>query len=86
MSKQFFSENDAYKFLTVEQYFANYRDWEKLREVKSQAFNADLKTLTLDFRKSDGNPWQYAHTVPPKGYFPVALQSRKNCPGLSRRK
>jgi len=77
MSNQFFSENDAYKFLTVEQYFDRYKEWERLGEVKSHEFDADLKTLTLNFSKSDGNPCSMLIQFPQKDTFRLRFNPGK---------
>lgn len=44
-----------YKFVTVEDYFADYKSWQKLDKVVSHSFDPDTKTLALDFDKSDGS-------------------------------
>jgi alpha-glucosidase len=43
----------GYKFVKVEDYFANFKSWHKLEKVDSYSFNANKKTLTLEFKKSD---------------------------------
>ncbi|HEX3029045.1 MAG TPA: hypothetical protein VHT34_07045, partial [Clostridia bacterium] len=48
-SKRIFSNREAYRFLKVEQYFDNYKGWERLGDVKNSSFNKDTNTLTLDF-------------------------------------
>ncbi|MDJ0597187.1 MAG: glycoside hydrolase family 31 protein [Pleurocapsa sp. MO_226.B13] len=57
MSNSIFSADDAYKFLKVEEYFARYKEWEKLEKVTSHSLyldESDDKALTFDFEKSDG--------------------------------
>ncbi len=54
-SSQIFSEEEAYKFLKVEQYFSNYKDWATLGAVDSHTFHEESKSLTLNFTGSDGN-------------------------------
>jgi alpha-glucosidase len=45
----------VYKFVKVEDFFANYKTWQKLEKVNSHEFNATTKTLTLEFAKPDGD-------------------------------
>ncbi|MFN9901390.1 MAG: hypothetical protein ACK55Z_21935, partial [bacterium] len=54
MSQPFFSANDAYRFIKVEDYFAKFRKWERLNEVQSHSFDPNRQLLTLDFVKADG--------------------------------
>jgi alpha-glucosidase len=46
----------VYKFIKVEDYFRDYKNWQKLDEVASHFFDADTKTLVLQFNKSDTTP------------------------------
>ena len=54
-SDQIFSEQEAYKFLKVEQYFPRYKEWATLGAVDSHTFHEESKSLTLNFIGSDGN-------------------------------
>jgi alpha-glucosidase len=53
-SHQIFSEEEAYKFLKVEQYFSKYKEWATLGAVESHTFDEQSKSLTLHFTGSDG--------------------------------
>jgi alpha-glucosidase len=46
----------AYKFIKVEDYFADYKNWQKLDTVVAHTFDAQTKILNLDFTKSDAAP------------------------------
>ena len=54
MSNEFFSANDAYKFLKVEDFFSHYKEWEKLEKVTSHSFDQNSECLSLNFTKADG--------------------------------
>lgn len=54
MSQSIFAANQTYKFLKVEDYFARYKEWEKLTNAIGHSFDDASETLSLDFRKSDG--------------------------------
>lgn len=54
MTQQIFSDNDAYRFVKVENYFADYRKWEQLKKVQSHSFDSSRQLLTLNFVKGDG--------------------------------
>lgn len=45
---------NSHRFITVEEYFADYKNWQKLDKVSSHFYDADTKTLTLNFDKGDG--------------------------------
>jgi alpha-glucosidase len=47
------NNQSSYKFVKVEDYFANYKSWQKLDKVASHVFDAETKTLALEFEKSD---------------------------------
>ncbi|XOF33080.1 MAG: TIM-barrel domain-containing protein [Candidatus Electrothrix sp. YB6] len=53
LSDQIFSEQEAYKFLKVEQYFSRYKEWDTLDTVASHSFDAAAKSLALNFTESD---------------------------------
>lgn len=55
MSNEIFPSNRVYKFLKVEEYFARYKEWDKLGAVESHSFDWDKKTLSLNFKKVDGS-------------------------------
>lgn len=46
---------NPYKFIAVEEYFADYKTWHKLDKVASHVYNADTKTLALNFDRGDGS-------------------------------
>lgn len=46
---------NPYRFITVEEYFADYKNWQKLDKVASHFYDADTKTLALNFDKGDGS-------------------------------
>ena len=75
--RQIFSSTDAYKFLKVEQYFENYRDWERLENVDSHSFEPNTKTLTLRFIKSDNNPCSIVIQFPQKDTFRFRFNPEK---------
>ncbi|NJR64260.1 MAG: hypothetical protein HC772_01300 [Leptolyngbyaceae cyanobacterium CRU_2_3] len=52
---QAINAQSAYKFITVEEYFDDYKNWQKLDKVSSYTYNADTKTLALNFNKQDGS-------------------------------
>lgn len=53
-AQQIFSEQEAYKFLKVEEYFSRYKEWETLTAVDSYTYDKKLKALTLKFKRGDG--------------------------------
>ncbi|WPD21641.1 MAG: glycoside hydrolase family 31 protein [Candidatus Electrothrix scaldis] len=53
-AQQIFSEQEAYKFLKVEEYFSRYKEWETLTTVDSYTYDKKLKALTLKFKRGDG--------------------------------
>ena len=77
MSNVIFSENDAYKFLKVEEYFGRYKEWEKLGAVQSHSFDATSKTLTLTFSNSDGKPCSMLIQFPQKDTFRLRFNPGK---------
>ncbi|WP_414519229.1 TIM-barrel domain-containing protein [Nostoc sp. PCC 9305] len=83
MSNVIFSEKEAYKFLKVEEYFDRYKEWEKLLEVKSHGFDADSKTLTLNFSKSDGNPCSILMQFPQQDTFRLRFNPGKTAEDYS---
>lgn len=77
MSNVIFSENDAYKFLKVEEYFGNYKEWGKLDTVQSHSFDATAKTLTLNFSNSNGKPCSMLIQFPQKDTFRLRFNPGK---------
>lgn len=69
MSNQIFDQRDAYRFLTVEEYFGSYKDWTRLGAVQSHYYNPNSKTLTLNFKNSDDQPCSMIMQFPQKDTF-----------------
>ncbi|HBY79118.1 MAG TPA: alpha-glucosidase [Cyanobacteria bacterium UBA11148] len=83
MPNQIFSDNDAYKFLKVEDYFGRYKEWDKLGAVQNHAFDASSKTLTLNFSKSDGKPCSMLMQFPQKDTFRLRFNPGKTAQDYS---
>ncbi len=49
------SLDSTYRFITVEEYFADYKNWQKLDKVISHGYDAITKTLCLNFDRGDGH-------------------------------
>lgn len=47
-------DSAVYRFVKVEDFFADYRSWPRVTTMKSWAFDNDSKTLSLDLGNSDG--------------------------------
>ncbi|WP_261226504.1 TIM-barrel domain-containing protein [Ancylothrix sp. D3o] len=47
------SSQSAYRFVTVEEFFAEYENWQKIERVISSSFNEGTKTLTLKFETTE---------------------------------
>jgi alpha-glucosidase len=77
MSNVIFSENDAYKFLKVEEYFGRYKEWEKLGAVQSHSFDASSRTLILNFSNSNGKPCSMVIQFPQKDTFRLRFNPSK---------
>ncbi|MBW4497603.1 MAG: DUF5110 domain-containing protein [Oscillatoria princeps RMCB-10] len=45
----------AYKFVTVEEYFNDIKNWQTLKKVSSYQFKAEEQALVIEFEKSDGS-------------------------------
>ena len=43
------SKQHSYRFLTVEEYFADYKKWQKLDQAVSASFDSENKTLSIEF-------------------------------------
>lgn len=48
------SNSHSYRFVKVEEYFADYKKWHKLEQVTAASFNPDNKTLTIEFDNAPG--------------------------------
>ncbi|MDJ0617815.1 MAG: glycoside hydrolase family 31 protein [Calothrix sp. MO_192.B10] len=84
MSNSNFSPDHAYKFLKVEEYFAHYREWEKLEKVTSHSLyldESDDKALALDFEKSDGQKCTMLIQFLQQDIFRVRFRPDKNPTG-----
>lgn len=53
MSKSF-NNQQAYRFIKVEDYFNEYKSWEKLTTIESVDYDKDLDILTLNFTRIGG--------------------------------
>lgn len=49
-----FSEQEAFHFLKVEEYFDHYKDWSTLGEVVGHVFDAEYNSLSLEFAMESG--------------------------------
>ena len=43
------SKQHSYRFVKVEEYFADYKKWQKLEQVVSTSFDSESKTLSIEF-------------------------------------
>lgn len=48
------SKNHSYRFVKVEEYFADYKKWQKLERASFASFDKDKNTLTIAFDNIDG--------------------------------
>ncbi|MEH2179893.1 TIM-barrel domain-containing protein [Nostoc sp.] len=48
------SNSHSYRFVTVEEFFADYKKWHKIEKAVSVSFNEENKTLTIGFDNIDG--------------------------------
>lgn len=55
MSSSIFSADQTYRFLKVEEYFARFKEWDKLVKANSHSFDQTAENLIIDFTKSDGS-------------------------------
>jgi alpha-glucosidase len=77
MPDQFFSDKDAFRFLTVEKYFERYREWEHLNKVETYTFDSLSKTLKIIFRANNGNQSSMLIQFPQKDTFRVRFNPGK---------
>ncbi|MEO1430941.1 MAG: TIM-barrel domain-containing protein [Cyanobacteria bacterium J06632_19] len=54
MPSEIFKDGNVYRFLKVEEYFAQYQQWDKLGEVKKYSYDKENETLSLWFDKAGG--------------------------------
>ena len=47
------SEQHSYRFVKVEEYFADYKKWKKLEKVVSASFDSENKTLSIEFYNAE---------------------------------
>lgn len=48
------SNSPSYRFVKVEEYFGDYKKWQKLDKAVSASFDAESKTLAIEFGNLDG--------------------------------
>ncbi|MBE9212004.1 alpha-glucosidase [Plectonema cf. radiosum LEGE 06105] len=47
------SKQHSYRFVKVEEYFADYKKWQKLEQVVSASFDSENKTLSIEFDNAE---------------------------------
>ncbi|MFN0081858.1 MAG: TIM-barrel domain-containing protein [Ferruginibacter sp.] len=78
MTNHFFTEEVAYKFIKVEQYFENYASWDTLEKVTSHSFESETNTLILNFEKNDGTTCTMLIQLVQEDIFRVRFNPSKN--------
>ena len=57
MSATYFSKRDSFRFLKVEEYFRDYKRWERLpTKVSSCDFKYDENMMVINFKRETGTP------------------------------